>query len=315
MAVRFVVRSAEGQPLSDELAYGFEQARIVIGRGASADVRIPHLTVSELHATVRLGSDGYTITDNGSTNGTRVNGVRLAPQRSKRLQDGDRIELGAYALSFHENVALAQAVTSERTAELARRLFRSSRAGARLGEPRLVILSGSDTGKSKPIAQPPARLLIGRSEECQLVLAEAALAPEHAELIRDLDGVLIRALDPERPLSINGQPVVQRRLRDGDELLLGATRLLYEEPVEEPIDQLGSEPDQQLAPEPAPAPAGAAGAGPTLAAPQEAGAARSSELAQAARGPSFDADVLIYLFAAVVFAISAAGLIALMTAE
>jgi pSer/pThr/pTyr-binding forkhead associated (FHA) protein len=312
MAVRFVVRTAEGQPLSEELAYGFEQARIVIGRGASADVRIPHLTVSEVHATVRLDSDGYAITDNDSTNGTRVNGTRLPGQRRKRLHDGDRIDIGAYTLSFHAGVALAQAVTSERTAELARRLFRGSRAGARLGDPRLVLLSGPDTGKSVAVPQPPARLLLGRAPDCQLVLAEPALLPEHAELVRDLDGVLIKSLDPERPLSINEQSVAQRRLRDGDELLLGATRLLYEEPAEQPIEQLAAEPDSPLGPAPAPV-----AAQPELPAAPSLPAPRRSDPAvrAASTGPSFDADVLIYLFAAVVFAVSAAGLIALMTAE
>ena len=41
--------------------------------------------------------DGFILTDNGSTNGTSVNGSRIT---SHRLVDGDRIELGATVIHF-----------------------------------------------------------------------------------------------------------------------------------------------------------------------------------------------------------------------
>ncbi|MFI5309081.1 MAG: FHA domain-containing protein, partial [Polyangiales bacterium] len=241
MGVRFVIRSTEGNPLSEEAAYAFEQSRIVIGRGPGADVRIPHLTVSETHATVRLEGDAYSIFDNDSKNGTSVNGKRLVAGRGKRLQEGDRIDIGIYGLAFHHQATFSQPTTMERTAELARRLFRQSQQGAGVQGPRLCVLSGPDTGKSLDVPGPPSRMLVGSAAQCQLVLADAEVAPEHAELVHDLDGVMIRAADPKRSLQINGQQLSQRRMRDGDELLLGSTRLLFEEPADEPIDALGSE--------------------------------------------------------------------------
>src|SRR5690349_9358313 len=113
MGVRLSIRSGEHGPMPEELHYDFDQERIAIGRGPGADVRIPHLSVSDAHATVRLEQGGYAIVDHGSTNGTRVNGAALTAQRKKRLNDGDVIEIGAYALSFHSNV-LARPTTSER---------------------------------------------------------------------------------------------------------------------------------------------------------------------------------------------------------
>jgi pSer/pThr/pTyr-binding forkhead associated (FHA) protein len=314
MGVRLVIRSAEGQPLSEELAYDFEQARIVIGRGAGADVRIPHLTVSEVHATLRQQDDAYVILDNGSTNGTRVNGARVAGDRAKRLHDGDHIEVGAYLVQFRSGVLLQAPATIERTAELARRLFRNSQAGARVGAPRLVVLSGPNTGLSVDIPPPPSRVRVGRGEECQLVLPDEGVSREHLELVHDLDGVLLTSLDPKNGVDINQQRVTQRRLRDADELVIGTTRLLYEEPAEEPIDALVEEADRPVAPAPA-APAAAAvqpaPASPTpppdvpLPAPPRRPAQRSS----------FDADLIIYALAAIVIAVSIAGLIALMRGE
>ena len=314
MGVRLSIRSGENGPLPEELHYDFDQERIAIGRGPGADVRIPHLSVSDAHATIRLEADGFAIVDHGSTNGTRVNGVRLTAQRKKKLADGDAIEIGAYALRFQSSV-LARPTSAERTAELARRLFRRSRAGARLAGPHLAVLTGAQTGAALAIPAPPCRLLVGTAVSCQLVLPDAALHGEHAEVVRDLDGVLIRALDPNTPLTINGRGVHERRLRDNDELLLGSTRLLFEEPAEESMDALTGEADVALlAPSLSPTerPAADANEPPTTAAEPEAQAAlRSTRPAQ--RG--FDADLLVYALALVVIAASVAGLLALLRGQ
>jgi pSer/pThr/pTyr-binding forkhead associated (FHA) protein len=313
MGVRFAVESAEGKPLAEGVSYGFEQARIAIGRGSSADVRIPHLTVSELHAEVRLVGDAYTIEDRDSTNGTLLNGTRLAPGRSKRLREGDRIEIGAYVLSFHLGVVLSHTITLERTSELARRLFRQSHAGAGVTAPRLVLLTGAETGKSVEIPLPPARWLLGRADTCQLLLRDdPEVGNEHAEIIRDLDGVLVRNLDAKRGMLINEQRVAQRRLRDGDELLFGTTRLLFEEPAEEPMDALVAESDRPL---PKAEPAATEVARPIDVQPpaDKPRGAVVHETPQ--RRSSFDADLLIYALAALVIALSVVGLIALIRAE
>ena len=313
MGVRLSIRSGEHGPLPDELHYDFEQERIAIGRGPGADVRIPHLSVSDAHATLRAEPDGYAIVDHGSTNGTRVNGSPLTAQRKKRLSDGDVIEVGAYALRFNSGVMSARPTTSERTAELARRLFRKSRAGERLPGPHIAVLTGPQTGAALAIPAPPCRLLIGTATSCQLVLPDAAMRAEHAEVVRDLDGVLIRTLEPSAPLSINGRNVVERRMRDNDELVLGSTRLLFEEPAEESMDALTGEPDAPLlVPSLNPtdrAPADPAAEPPVAAAAE--GRQRSTRPAQ--RG--FDADLLVYALALVVIAASVAGLLALLRAQ
>jgi predicted component of type VI protein secretion system len=316
MGVRLSIRSGEHGLLPEELHYDFDQERIAIGRGPGADVRIPHLSISDAHATVRAEQGGYAIVDHGSTNGTRVNGVALSAQRKKKLADGDVIEIGAYALRFQSAVMSARPTTAERTAELARRLFRRSRAGERLPGPHLAVLTGPQTGHALSIPGPPSRLLIGTAQSCQLVLPDAALRAEHAEVVRDLDGVLIRALEPSSPLTINGRSVVERRMRDNDELVLGETRLLFEEPAEESMDALTGEPDVALL-GPSLSPTDRAGA--DTASYEPASAPASGELPQAPQARNaqrgFDADLLVYALALVMIAASVAGLLALLRAE
>lgn len=54
--------------------------------------------VSRLHAVIRVRDDGrVTITDLDSSNGTRVNGIKLPPNRPQQLHHGDMVSLGKLA--------------------------------------------------------------------------------------------------------------------------------------------------------------------------------------------------------------------------
>src|SRR6185312_7193990 len=52
------------------------------------------LDVSTRHAEIRAVGDGYVLVDIGSTNGTYVNGVRIA--RERRLESGDEVAFGEF---------------------------------------------------------------------------------------------------------------------------------------------------------------------------------------------------------------------------
>ena len=53
--------------------------------------------VSRRHAEVRPQGSGFRVVDLSSTNGTRVNGEKVA---ERQLADGDRIEIGNVVLRF-----------------------------------------------------------------------------------------------------------------------------------------------------------------------------------------------------------------------
>jgi predicted component of type VI protein secretion system len=176
--------------------------------------------------------------------------------------------------------------------------------------PRIVVLSGAATGRSLEIPAPPSRLVIGRAEHCQLVLGDPQVSREHAELFRDLDGVMIHNLSAKNGIEINDQLIGQRRLRDGDELSIGATRLLFEDPAEEPMEALMAEADHALPPPRAEtAPAAAAERAPSVAPPAPAVAV--SPKPKPPRTAMRGTEVAIYVLAALVIALSVAGLLLL----
>ncbi len=70
---------------------------VVLGRGHEADVRIADASVSRRHAEVRYDGARVLVEDLGSTNGTSVNGERVA---RATLVPGDRLTLGAAVVVF-----------------------------------------------------------------------------------------------------------------------------------------------------------------------------------------------------------------------
>ncbi|MCH2202779.1 MAG: GGDEF domain-containing protein [Fuerstiella sp.] len=72
--------------------------RSVLGRDDTCDITIDDSSVSRMHATVEWSNDTYCITDLNSTNGSWINGTKLAPQTP--LAGGELIRLGNTILKF-----------------------------------------------------------------------------------------------------------------------------------------------------------------------------------------------------------------------
>jgi len=70
---------------------------ILIGRHASADIRLADLSVSRYHAILTVSDGIWTITDMGSTSGIFINGI---PVSQAQLRENDIIKLGNRQLIF-----------------------------------------------------------------------------------------------------------------------------------------------------------------------------------------------------------------------
>jgi len=73
------------------------EREVVIGRDPRCELPIAAADVSRRHARIAADEEGHRIVDLGSTNGTWVNG---RPVTSRRLEPGDRIELGSCVLRY-----------------------------------------------------------------------------------------------------------------------------------------------------------------------------------------------------------------------
>jgi Protein of unknown function (DUF3662)/FHA domain len=73
-------------------------AGATLGRSRQCDVMVDDANVSRNHAEIRPRGGSWVITDLGSTNGSRLNGLRL--EGSEVLKPGDEIELGTTRIEF-----------------------------------------------------------------------------------------------------------------------------------------------------------------------------------------------------------------------
>ena len=79
--------------------YEFTQDEITLGRGAVNDIQLHDTESSRRHAFMRwTDTEGWRITDEGSSNGTFVNGTMI---RKRILKDGDQIQIGRSILVCH----------------------------------------------------------------------------------------------------------------------------------------------------------------------------------------------------------------------
>lgn len=73
------------------------EAQFVVGRDPTSDLVVSERAVSRHHARFEKKESGFVVTDLGSTNGTWVNGERIA---SEKLNSGDRIRIGGRIFKF-----------------------------------------------------------------------------------------------------------------------------------------------------------------------------------------------------------------------
>src|SRR4051812_47989220 len=134
-----------------------------IGRSITADVELEDMTVSRRHALVVHGDGQTVLLDDGSRNGTFLNGARID---RAALQDGDEIGLGAARLRYAIG-ALIAAWGSPRgpraalwcgargaTPDPRRPAVPRRRPGPRAGSPTRDQRQSARHGRERPTRQP-----------------------------------------------------------------------------------------------------------------------------------------------------------------
>jgi hypothetical protein len=88
------------QTASGTHVFPIEANMVTIGRGLNNDIILEDPRISRQHAQLRFKSRRFLIADNGSTNGTYVNGTPVSTEQV--LRDGDIVSLGGLELIFQQ---------------------------------------------------------------------------------------------------------------------------------------------------------------------------------------------------------------------
>jgi hypothetical protein len=74
--------------------------RLMIGRSSTADIRVDDSRVSRSHLCLERSGQRWTATDQGSSNGSWVNGAQMSSGMPRLLRDGDELTIGPVTFTF-----------------------------------------------------------------------------------------------------------------------------------------------------------------------------------------------------------------------
>lgn len=80
------------------------EERITVGRALDNMIRIEDGTVSHHHSMIVIDGDSFKVRDLNSTNGTRVNGLRIV---ETKLNNGDLVRMGSIEMRFESDIKKA----------------------------------------------------------------------------------------------------------------------------------------------------------------------------------------------------------------
>ncbi|MEO8842961.1 MAG: FHA domain-containing protein [Kofleriaceae bacterium] len=246
---------------------------ITIGRKEGNTIRLTERNVSRRHARILRSNNEVQIEDLGSYNGIRVNNARIAERVSLRISD--QVQIGDYKLYLKaegvEQVDDARTMPIERIESVgptevmpvvattptgplttppppARTLGvadtdpagRPVATAAQItalnppsGYGKLVVLSSNFAGKEFELTRP--QMIVGRTDENDLVVNHRSISRNHAKVTRDTDTqrYTISDLQSSNGVRVNGQDYGKVELRRGDVVDLGHVRLRFVEPGED----------------------------------------------------------------------------------
>jgi len=220
-----------------------DRAQILLGRRGGVDVLLPDARVSLVHARIERKKGAYYLVDDGSTNGTRLNGTVVATGLRQPLREGDRITIGEYALMVSIPSSHIGEARPESSLSMARGMVRDllERLGPGESQPSLRVLDGPQTGVVLTLGDVGRTYILGRAAGNDLRLDDVDMWREHAALERNELGVTVRSAGTHA-VRVNGEAVpAARLLHDGDTVTLGATAMRYHDPAEVYLRKLEEE--------------------------------------------------------------------------
>ena len=249
MSITFTFSPSSGADTS----LTFDADRIVIGRSASSDLRLPETSVSQRHAQVRREGTRYALVDEGSTNGTFVGGVRVQAHSERLLRTGDRVRIGRVELDVRIEQAPATRDLPNTTRDIALAVVaRVMEEAGRSVLPAIRVVEGPDLGAELRLAEDGREYRIGRGDECDLKLADAEASREHVAARRRGHAVGVLDLGAHNQTWLGDEPLapgVPTLWRRAQALAVGRSVLALIEPLSDALAELEALPDEALEPQ------------------------------------------------------------------
>jgi len=207
---------------------------VVIGRDIHADLRIPDPLISRAHLVLRFDVGRWVAIDNDSLNGMFVEGRRVP---AVDVEDGQNINIGSLVgplLVFEvdgnsvggassSEVSSVPPPASAQPTDVGPAPRRNSGERSNLATSiRKIHLPG------RSAEAPSGSLTIGRSTDNDIVITDMLASRHHATLVPTAAGTEIHDAHSINGTFVNGAPVDQALLHEGDLVTIGNVDLVFE---------------------------------------------------------------------------------------
>jgi ABC-type multidrug transport system ATPase subunit len=207
---------------------------VVIGRDIHADLRIPDPLISRAHLVLRFDEGRWVAIDNDSLNGMFVEGRRVP---AVDVEDGQNVNIGSLVgplLVFEvdgnsvggassSEVSSVPPPASAQPTDVGPAPRRNSGERSNLATSiRKIHLPG------RSAEAPSGSLTIGRSTDNDIVITDMLASRHHATLVPTAAGTEIHDAHSINGTFVNGAPVDQALLHEGDLVTIGNVDLVFE---------------------------------------------------------------------------------------
>ncbi len=236
---------------------------LTIGRKEGNTIRLTERNVSRRHARLFKVNGEICVEDFSSYTGVRVNGVRISAPTA--LRNSDQVQIGDYKLAIRsEAVVDAVPPTVPGLPTTLAAAAEASASASASAQPRPMVSPHLDAAPTMPLrtleeqgrapnitAAVPARLVvvstdlagmefrldrpslvIGRTEENDVILNHASISRHHAKVVRDGDRYTVVDLQSANGVRVAGESYERVEVQPGDVVELGHVKLRFVGPLE-----------------------------------------------------------------------------------
>lgn len=210
-----------------------DKRRVSIGRTGENDIVLENRGVSRKHAMIEFNESGAVIIDNESLNGTFLNDRRVTEEI---LRDSDQITIGKYQLLFHNQIEESQDEGSDydgtmilNTKKQKQRIQRDNRDKDVIRRAGASVLVGEANSDFKEYALEREVTTIGKAKFVHIKVKGMFLSGIQAKIVKEGAVFSVMNIGRKGKTLVNGEPVENALLRNGDLLSIGKSTFRFVE--------------------------------------------------------------------------------------
>ncbi|MCU0724889.1 MAG: FHA domain-containing protein [Planctomycetes bacterium] len=228
-----VTLSLAGRPIQH---YNFDQDTVCIGRDPDCEIPIDNIGVSRRHATIERADGKYVLTDLKSHNGIFVQGRRVFQHPLSARED---FFIGKYSITFEDldskqemPTTVVDLVAPKKSQAMQDMTFQLDRdeieklvnASTAARAPKLAQIAPA--GENATLVLDRFYYLLGSSDRAAVRLKGFRMPKFVAALVRNDKWFHVVALTT-RAVIVNGMPVTDHQLSDGDVIQIGRRKYRF----------------------------------------------------------------------------------------